>query len=76
MASRAQGLLESPRLFGLTVFIISIGPLVMCLIVDAFGGVLFVVVVVSECVERVSSGCAAWWHATPHIYVCVYVVRA
>ena len=30
----------------------------------------------SECVERVSSGCAAWWHATPHIYVCVYVVRA
>ena len=30
----------------------------------------------SECVERVSSECAAWWHATPHIYVCVYVVRA
>ena len=25
----------------------------------------------SECVERVSSGCAAWWHAMPHIYVCV-----
>ena len=31
----------------LTVFSISIGPLVMCLIVDAFGGVLFVVVVVA-----------------------------
>ena len=46
MASRAQGLLESPSLCGLIVFIISIGPLVMCLIVDAFGGVLFVVVVV------------------------------